>query len=265
MMKKLQIFQVDAFAKNVFEGNPAAVCQLDEWLNDELLLKIAQENNLAETAFFVELEGGFHIRWFTPTDEVPLCGHATLASAFVILTELEPARDSVSFESKSGPLYVRRQGDIFVMDFPKYELTPVPNPPEDLIRGLGVQSQEVFVFDADPNYYVILPNEDAVRAVEPDMDMISRLHPYGVVITAPGERTDCVSRCFAPSYGIPEDQVTGSIHCALVPYWAERLKKSKIHAYQASKRGGDLYCELDEGRVLIGGYAVKFMTGNIFI
>jgi len=185
----------------------------------------------------------------------------------VILTELEPERESVRFESKSGTLYVKRDGEMFVMDFPAYELTPAPTPPDDLIRGLGlkVSPQEVYRYDADPNYYLVLSDEKAIRAVKPDMEMIAKLHPHGVVVTAPGEGYDCVSRCFAPSYEIPEDHVTGSIHCALVPYWAGRLGKSKIHAYQASERGGELFCEFDGERVFIGGYVVKYLVGEISI
>ncbi len=260
-----QIYQIDAFAEKVFHGNPAAVCPLEHWLGDTILQRIAQENYLAETAFFVPKENGFQIRWFTPTQEVPLCGHATLAAAFVIFTELEPERRSIQFESKSGPLQVTRQGGLLEMDFPAYVMTPCQNPPDKLLKGLKGQVQEVFVVEEDPNYYGILKTEDEVYGIEPDLNLIEQLHPYGVVITAPGRRTDCVSRCFAPSYGIPEDPVTGSIHSALVPYWANRLNKSKIHAYQASQRGGDLFCEHKGERVLIKGHAVKYLTGNIFI
>jgi predicted PhzF superfamily epimerase YddE/YHI9 len=264
-MKQLKIYQVDAFADNVFQGNPAAVCPLKHWFDDEILQAIAQENNLAETAFFIPRDNGFHIRWFTPTQEVPLCGHATLASAFIIFTELEPARQSIQFESKSGPLQVTRQDSLFEMDFPAYPMASCPNPPSNLLKGLRGRPQEVHVVEEDPNYYVILKSEDDVRDIEPDLNLFEQLHPYSVVVTAPGARTDCVSRYFAPSYGIPEDPVTGSIHSALVPYWANRLEKSKIHAYQASQRGGDLFCEYLGERVLIGGHAVKYLTGTIYI
>lgn len=264
-MKQLKIYQVDAFSDSVFQGNPAAVCPLEHWFDDEILQAIAQENNLAETAFFIPKDNGFHIRWFTPMQEVPLCGHATLASAFTIFTELEPSRQSIQFESKSGPLLVTRQGSLFEMDFPAYPMTPCPSPPSSLLKGLRERPQEVYVVEEDPNYYVILNSEDDVRGIEPDLNLFEQLHPYGVVVTAPGARTDCVSRCFAPSYGIPEDPVTGSIHSALVPYWANRLQKSKIHAYQASQRGGDLFCEFLGERVLIGGHAVKYLTGTIYI
>lgn len=261
----IQIFQIDAFTQNIFQGNPAAVCPLDQWLDDKMLQAIAQENNLAETAFFVPTDQGFHIRWFTPRHEVPLCGHATLASAFVIFTELEKERVSVRFESKSGPLIVTRKGLLLVMDFPAYHMTPCLDPPELLLQGLKQNSQEVFFVEGDPNYYAVFATEDEVRTIKPDLDILEQLHPYAVVVTAPGKKTDCVSRYFAPSFGIPEDPVTGSIHSALVPYWAARLKKSKIHAYQASQRGGDLFCEYPGKRVLIGGYAVKYLTGMISI
>ncbi len=264
-MKQFKIYQIDAFADSIFQGNPAAVCPLEHWFDDEILQAIAQENNLAETAFFIPRDNGFHIRWFTPTQEVPLCGPATLASAFTIFTELEPGRESIQFESKSGPLKVTRKDSLFEMDFPSHPMTSCPNPPSNLLKGLRVRPQEVHVVEEDPNYYVILKSEDDVRDIEPDLHLLERLHPFSVVVTAPGTRTDCVSRYFAPSYGIPEDPVTGSIHSALVPYWANRLQKTKIHAYQASQRGGDLFCEYLGERVLIGGHAVKYLTGTIYI
>lgn len=264
-MQQIQIYQIDAFADRVFHGNPAAVCPLEHWLDDEILQAIAQENNLAETAFFIPTDQGFHIRWFTPKFEVPLCGHATLASAFVIFTELEPERQSIQFESISGILQVTRKGSMFELDFPAYDMLPCQSPPENLLKSLKVQPQELFLVESDPNYYIILPNENEVRSFEPDLTTMEQLHPYGVVITAPGIHSDCISRYFAPSYGIPEDPVTGSIHSALVPYWSNQLNKPKIHAYQASQRGGDLYCEYQGKRVLIRGHAVKFLTGNINI
>ncbi len=264
-MKQLQIFQIDAFTQHVFAGNPAAVCPLEKWLDDSTLQAIAQENNLAETAFFIPTDQGFHIRWFTPRHEVPLCGHATLASAFVIFTEIKKELKSVRFESKSGPLIVTRKDLLLVMDFPAYPMIPCQNPPKLLLQGLRQQPREIFVVKEDPNYYAVFETQEQVRTLKPDLHLIEQLHPYAVVVTAPGKKTDCVSRYFAPSYGIAEDPVTGSIHCALVPYWANQLKKSKIHACQASQRGGDLFCKLMEERVLIGGYAVKYMTGMISI
>jgi len=259
------MFQIDAFTKDVFSGNPAAVCPLEKWLADTTLQAIAQENNLAETAFFVPTDNGFHIRWFTPRHEVPLCGHATLAAAFVIFTEIEKKLTSVRFESKSGLLVVQRKNSLLEMDFPAYQMIPCQNPPKQLLHGLAHHARDIFIVEEDPNYYVVFKTEDEVLAIEPDLNSIGQLHPYAVVVTAPGNRTDCVSRYFAPSYGIDEDPVTGSIHSALVPYWTNQLKKTKIHAYQASQRGGDLFCKYTGKRVLIGGYAVKYMTGMLYI
>jgi len=262
-MQQLQLSQIDAFANEVFHGNPASVCPLEKWLDDTTLQVIARENNLAETAFFVPKDNGFHIRWFTPKQEVPLCGHATLASAFVIFTELDPKRQWVRFESRSGPLQVMRKGSLLTMDFPAFPVKPCHNPPDISGQGLNIKPQEVFSVEEDPNYYAIFGVEDEVLAIEPELNLLEQLHPYGVVVTAPGKSSDCVSRYFAPSYSIPEDPVTGSIHCALVPYWARRLNKSQIYAYQASPRGGELYCEDKGQRVLIGGNAVKYFAGNI--
>lgn len=262
-MAQLELFQIDAFTKVPFHGNPAAVCPLEEWLDDGTLQAIAQENNLAETAFFVPREGDFHIRWFTPRHEVPLCGHATLASAFVIFTELDPERQSVRFESKSGPLQVIRQGSLLTMDFPAFRMRVCQSPPAALSQGLREKPEAVYSVDADSNYYAVYPREELVRCIDPDFSLLEQLHPYGVAVTAPGKGVDSVSRYFAPSHGIPEDPVTGSIHCALVPYWAERLKKSEIRAYQASARGGELICEDRGDRVHIGGHAVKYLAGTI--
>lgn len=264
-MPKLQLFQIDAFATSLFKGNPAAVCPLDIWLDDSMLQAIAQENNLSETAFFVPQGDDYHIRWFTPVHEAPLCGHATLASAFVVFTELDPRRQSVRFESKSGTLEVTREDSLLRMDFPAFQMEPCQHPPDSLLKGLGKQPQAVYRVEADPNYYAILETEAEIHALQPNLSLLEEVDPYGVVVTAPGQNSDCVSRYFAPSYGIPEDPVTGSIHSALVPYWAKQLNKSKIHAHQASARGGELFCEDRGDRVSIGGYAVKYLTGTIFI
>lgn len=264
-MQSFRIYQVDAFTDDIFLGNPAAVCPLDSWLNEAVMQAIAMENNLSETAFLVAEDGGYRIRWFTPSEEVPLCGHATLASAFVVFNELEPDRDNVSFQSHSGELIVQREGKMLIMDFPAYTMQPVADPPVDLIRGLNIQPQEVFAVNQVPNYYALYDTEDQVLSIAPDFKIIEQLHPYGVVVTAPGADSDCVSRYFVPGFGIPEDPVTGSIHSALVPFWADRLNKKRIHARQVSRRGGELFCEDGETRVLIGGYAVKYLEGNIYI
>ena len=264
-MKILRIFQIDAFASDIFVGNPAAVCPLDSWLQESVMQAIAAENNLSETAFLVPEVDGYRIRWFTPREEVPLCGHATLASAFVVFTELEPGKDSVRFQSRSGELIVQRDGKLLNMDFPAYEMERCPEPPADLLLGLNVEPLEVFAVHSNPNYYVLYETEDQVRSITPDFKIIERLHPYGVIVTAPGTDSDCASRYFVPGFGIPEDPVTGSIHSALIPFWAERLHKKKIHARQVSHRGGELYCEDRGTRVQIGGYAVKYLEGTITI
>jgi PhzF family phenazine biosynthesis protein len=264
-MKTLQIFQIDAFTKELFGGNPAAVCPLDNWLDDDILIAIAAENNLPETAFFVPQGDDFHIRWFTPTQEVVLCGHATLASAFVILNELDPSRDAVRFSSKSGPLSVSSDGDMLTMNFPAWRLKACEKVPDALVRGLGKTPVETWAVETDDNYYAVYETEDDVRAITPDFELLKQLHPAGVVVTAPGDRSDCASRYFAPSYGIPEDPATGSIHCGLTPYWARRLGKERIHARQVSKRGAHLWCHDLGDRVSISGHAIKYLEGTVSV
>jgi len=259
---KLKLYQIDTFADRVFRGNPAAVIPLDDWLDDSIMQAIAAENNLSETAFFVPKENGYHLRWFSPVQEVPFCGHATLASAFVIFHILGAPDQSIRFETLSGELAVTKDGDLFVMDFPRMELIPC-EAPAYLLDGLGNKPTEIFRVDADPNYYAVYPSEEDVRSISPDLRALEQLHPYGVVITAPGKTADIISRYFAPSYGIPEDPVTGSIHAALVPYWSERLGKPKLHAWQVSQRGGELFCEDRQDRVLVAGRGVKFLEGEI--
>ncbi len=261
----LSLFQIDAFTKEVFRGNPAAVCPLTEWLADHLLQAIAEENNLAETAFFVPKAGDYHLRWFTPRLEVDLCGHATLASAFVIFTELEPSREQVRFESRSGPLFVRRDKERLTMDFPAWGLEPCRQPPKALLEGLGKQPQEIFSVTPSPNYFAVYNSEAEVLSIRPNLALLETLHPHGVIVTAPGDNSDCASRYFVPSYGIPEDPVTGSIHSALTPYWAKRLNKKTIHARQVSSRRGDLFCEDRGQRVEISGHAVKYLEGKIYL
>lgn len=264
-MKQFRLFQIDTFASDVFRGNPAAVCPLESWLDDATLQAIAQENNLAETSFFIPQGREFHLRWFTPRHEVDLCGHATLAAAFVIFNELDTARQLVRFESRSGSLWVKRDGSLLTMDFPALRMESCENPPQVLLQGLGKPPQEVFVVDADSNYFAIYDSEEEVVSLQPYLGLLEQLHPRGVAVSAVGNRSDCASRYFAPSYGIPEDPVTGSIHCALVPFWAERLKKSHIHARQVSARGGELFCENKGNRVSISGHAIKYLEGNIYI
>jgi len=258
---KIPLFQIDAFSDRVFAGNPAAVCPLDQWLEDPVLQAIAAENNLSETAFIVRSGAGYEIRWFTPQQEVDLCGHATLAAGFVVLRELEPERQAVTFASKSGPLEVQKQGERLLMSFPVRSPTPCPSP-AGLEAGLGRQPSEVLW--AANNYLAVYDQAAAIRGLTPDFERLRQLDCHGVIVTARGEGTvDFVSRYFAPQVGIPEDPVTGSAHCTLVPYWAERLGKTQVHARQVSARGGDLFCELQGEAVLIAGEAVKYLAGTI--
>lgn len=258
---KIKQYQVDAFTMQVFGGNPAAVCPLDAWLDDELLQSIAAENNLSETAFFVKTKTGFHLRWFTPVTEVNLCGHATLATAHVIFEHLGYPEPTIHFETHSGTLTVERQGVMLVMDLPS---APPKSciAPEALLAGLGKQPVEVHAAD---DYFAVFDSEDTVRAIKPDFVKLSALDLRGVVVTARGKDVDFVSRFFAPKFGIPEDPVTGSAHCELTPYWSAKLGKQILSARQISKRGGDIRCELKGNRVGLAGHAVTFMEAEIFI
>jgi PhzF family phenazine biosynthesis protein len=256
---RIPIYQVDAFASRVFTGNPAAVCPLEKWLPDEEMQAIAAENNLAETAFFVPNGEGYHLRWFTPTVEVDLCGHATLASAFVILNKLTPAAKSVQFLTKSGKLAVTRDGDLLSLDFPARPAVECEGHP-GLVAALGGRPEKVL---AARDYLVVYATETELRSLKPDMDGLAKLDLFAVIATAPGKDLDFISRFFAPAQGIPEDPVTGSSHCTLIPYWSARLGKKKLHAYQASPRGGELWCEDRGERVRISGKAVQFLEGSI--
>jgi PhzF family phenazine biosynthesis protein len=257
---KIKQYQVDAFAARVFEGNPAAVCPLDSWLDDALLQAIAQENNLSETAFFVPGAKGFELRWFTPVDEVDLCGHATLATAHVIFEILGYGGPVVAFETRSGELFVRKKGNLLQMDFPAQPPAPC-RVPENLVGGLGgLRPIEVL---AASDYMAVFDSEATIHAIRPDHTLLGTLDLRGLIVTAPGDEVDFVSRFFAPQLGIPEDPVTGSAHCVLAPYWADRLGKENLTARQVSKRGGSLTCEVEGDRVLISGGAVMFMEAEI--
>lgn len=256
------IYKLDSFTTRRFSGNPAAVMPMAEFPSDEVLQAIAAENNLAETAFFVREGDDYHLRWFTPAVEVPLCGHATLASAAVVMERLEPNRSSVVFHSKSGPLTVTRRGAAYIMDFPSRpsELTVAPR---ELTAALGVAPVEVLVDSF--NYLAVLEHPDLVRRLTPDFAAIARMDRGGVIVTAPGDGPyDCVSRYFAPAKGIPEDPVTGGAHCALTPYWTSRLGKSEIRAYQASSRGGEMTCRISPSRdrVELEGHCVFYLEGE---
>ncbi|MBP2228499.1 PhzF family phenazine biosynthesis protein [Azospirillum agricola] len=262
---RLPIYQVDAFTDRVFAGNPAAVVPLESWLPDEQLQAIAAENNLAETAYFLRSGDVFELRWFTPAVEVDLCGHATLATAFVISTLLEPGRDRLDFVTRqAGTLTVTRSGDLFTLDFPSRPAEPVAAPDPGLAAALGGPAPVAVLAARD--YLVVYEDEAAVRALSPDMAALAKLDRYAVCATAPGaDGVDFVSRFFAPAQGIPEDPVTGSAHCTLIPYWAERLGKTALSARQVSARGGELACALAGDRVRIGGKAVLYLEGAITV
>lgn len=257
------IFQIDAFTTKRFAGNPAAVLTMESFLDDAVLQAIAAENNLAETAFLVPDGGDYRLRWFTPTVEVPLCGHATLASAAVVMERLEPGRSRVVFHSASGPLTVTRKDAGYVMDFPARLSTPVATP-SGLAEALGVAPVEV-VADAF-NYLALLESAQLVRELSPDMAAIAGMDRSGVIVTAPGDGAyDFVSRYFAPAKGIMEDPVTGGAHCALAPYWAKRLNKTTFRAYQASRRGGEIICRLVGDRIELEGACVFYLEGEVQI
>ncbi|GAB3396442.1 PhzF family phenazine biosynthesis protein [Azotobacter armeniacus] len=256
---RLKQYQVDAFATRVFEGNPAAVCPLDNWLDDSLLQAIANENNLSETAFFVPTERGFYLRWFTPIAEVDLCGHATLAAAHVLFEILGFPKKQITFQTKSGELVVESKEGLLTMNFPARP--PILRPIFDaLVDALGRTPQEVWTAN---DYIAVFESEEIVRSIAPDFAKLQELDLRGVIVTAPGKDVDFVSRFFAPKIGVPEDPVTGAAHCELTPYWAQRLGKNTFEARQVSARGGRLSCQLEENRVILAGKAVTFMVGEI--
>jgi PhzF family phenazine biosynthesis protein len=259
---KLRLFQIDAFASRVFAGNPAAVVPLEAWLDDATLQSIATENNLSETAFLVGGGGDYHIRWMTPAAEVDLCGHATLASGWVVFHELEPGLKDVAFQSKSGPLGVTAKGDRLALDFPSRPPEPSAASAGPLGDALGRAPAAVL---ASRDLMAVYERDEEVRGLVPDMGKLAAFEVTGVMATAPGTDCDFVSRFFAPAVGIPEDPVTGSAHSTLVPYWADRLGRTALHARQISRRGGELFCELRGDRVEIAGHAVKYLEGTIEI
>lgn len=260
---KLDIYQVDAFTSVPFKGNPAAVVPLDSWLDDEVLLNIAAENNLAETAFFVKDGDAFELRWFTPTVEMPLCGHATLASAYVLFEELGFEGETIRFKTrKRGDLNVSRNGDRFVLDFPAYPMTEIE--PIEMLVNAEVPPLKYWE-SQDNMLFLLLKDQKAVETLEPDMSDVLKLPYDEMIIMAKGDDCDFVSRMFAPKIGIPEDPVTGAIHCSLIPHWAGELGKNQLFARQVSPRGGELYCELVGDRVRIGGNAVLYLKGEIYV
>jgi len=254
-------YHVDAFTGRLFSGNPAGVCLLADWLPDAALQSIGAENNLAETAFVVQRESAFDLRWFTPTVEVDLCGHATLASAHVIFQQLGYRSPLIRFQTRSGELTVTRTEDLLELNFPSRPAAPC-HAPSDLIEGLGATPN--FTAKAR-DYLAVFDSEETVRNLKPDLAVLARLDSPGIIATAPGATSDFVSRFFAPQLGIPEDPVTGAAHCTLIPYWAERLKRVKLRALQVSARGGELLCENRGERVGIAGRAVTYSSGFIHV
>ncbi len=256
---KIPIYQVDAFTDKLFGGNPAAVCPLEEWLSPELMQNIAAENNLSETAFFLRKEKIFELRWFTPLIEVDLCGHATLASAHVLFNHLGYNEELITFSTVSGELRVAKTNGRLTLDFP----STLPSPAEieeELIQGLGLRPIEVY---KSRDYLAVFGSEADILSLKPDFDILRKLDCLGIIVSAKGKSCDFVSRFFAPAVGIDEDPVTGSAHTTLIPFWAERLKKNTLHAFQLSRRKGELFCEYAGDRVKIGGHAVTFFMGEV--
>ena len=259
---KIPIYQVDAFTSEIFKGNPAAVCPLKNWLPDKIMQEIAKENNLSETAFFINKNNTFDIRWFTPVSELDLAGHPTLATAHVIIKELNFQLDKIIFKTEIGDtLTVTKENNLFIMNFPS-------RPPEldknieAVSEALGKKPLELF---RNRDAVAVFKNEEDIKSMTPSMDKLKKLDYPAVIVTAPGEKVDFVSRNFAPKLGIPEDPVTGSAHCELIPYWSKILNKKELLANQISERGGKLYCTHNEDRVTIGGEAVTFLRGQIEI
>jgi PhzF family phenazine biosynthesis protein len=261
---KLPIYIADAFTTNVFGGNPAAICPLHEWLPDKTMQSLAAENNLSETAFIIEEDDHYRIKWFTPTTEVNLCGHATLASAHIFYTELGHTKPEIWFESKSGLLKVARQNNnTYTLDFPSNLPQPVTEIPVGLFEGLGIEHATVFNTSFD--YMIVLPSQRAIENLKPNFSALAKVKARGVITTAKGNDADFVSRCFYPQSGVNEDPVTGSAHTIMVPYWAKELNKNRFKAIQLSKRRGFLDCELKNNRVLMSGGAVTYMRGEYII
>lgn len=256
---ELELFQIDAFSSQPFGGNPAAVCPLSEWLDDSVLQSIASENNLSETAFFVKDSDVYTIRWFTPTSEIDLCGHATLASGYVLLNFISPDLNEIQFSSQSGSLGVARNGNRYTLNFPARPGRPV-DCPTALREALGRAPLETYLAKS---YVAVFDDADLVREITPDILKFTELDSEGVFVTARGKDCDFVSRCFFPRIGIPEDPVTGAAHCTLVPYWANRFQKNSFFCRQLSARGGELWCELQGERVKISGHCALYLRGNI--
>lgn len=257
---KINIFQVDAFTSRVFKGNPAAVCVMDKWLEEDVMQRIALENNLSETAFVVKEGDNYRIRWFTPKLEVDLCGHATLASSHVLFNHLGFSEPVIKFISKSGELLVRKENDLIILDFPADEPSP-SDVPQVLIDGLGIEPVETYRGRSD--YMLVYKDQSDIERISPDFGKIVQAKARGVIVTAKGDNSDFVSRFFAPQSGVDEDPVTGSAHTVMIPYWSKRLNRSDLSAVQLSKRQGFIRCRFLGDRVEIAGTAVTYLTGTI--
>ena len=259
---KIPIYQVDAFADSIFSGNPAAVCPLENWLEDAIMQKIAMENNLSETAFFVKEKKGYHIRWFTPAVEVNLCGHATLATAHVLFNHLQIGVNMIEFNSRSGILKVRANGKQYIMDFPTDQISR-QDPPDEIINSIGIRPESSWKGRED--FMLVYEHQSIIENIKPDFKALAGSTGRGIIVTAPGRDVDFVSRFFAPQAGIDEDPVTGSAHTTLTPYWSERLDKKELKARQVSKRGGTVFCKYMNQRVEISGSANTYMSGEIIL
>ncbi|MEM9885297.1 MAG: PhzF family phenazine biosynthesis protein [Bacteroidota bacterium] len=259
-----KLYQVDAFTNRLFKGNPAAVVPLDQWLSNEELQAIASENNLSETAFTIPKGDDFELRWFTPAAEVRLCGHATLATAYVFFHELNYNRNNIRFYTKSGWLNVRKEGDYLSMDFPADVIVEANHQKIIVQQALNIDAIKA-LYEGKDDYLVILEDQSAVEKVQPDFRAVAAIEKRGVIVSAKGKETDFVSRCFFPRYGIDEDPVTGSAHTTMTPYWAKMLQKNTLTARQISKRSGDLICSFQKDRVLLKGQAKLYMKGEIYI
>lgn len=260
-MTSYPIYQVDAFTSQLFRGNPAAVCPLEKWLPDEAMQKLAAENNLSETAFFVNEGSQYHIRWFTPEFEIDLCGHATLASAYVIFNHLNHPSDLIRFTCKSGMLEVTKKEDLIELNFPARMPQPA-TAPEALLKGLNIAPSKVF---KSRDYFLVYDDESQIPAIVPDFNYLNKIDTIGVIVTARGREVDFVSRFFVPNSVIGEDPVTGSAHCNLIPYWAQQLNKTTFTARQLSARQGELFCEHKGERVIIAGHAALYLKGEYYL
>lgn len=254
-------YVVDAFSDRIFAGNPAAICVLDRWLSDDVMLFMAMENNLSETAFAVKEGEHYRLRWFTPGGEIDLCGHATLACAYVILNRIETAKQQVLFHTLSGDLTVSKSGDLYEMDFPAYRLKRV-DVTEKMAEAMGAAPKEAYL---GRDLLCVFDHEYTVLQLKPDLALVKELEGLLLHVTAPGRDTDCVSRSFAPKLNVPEDPVCGSGHCHIIPYWADRLGQKDIVAYQASQRGGTLYCKMEGDRVMLAGKAALYSVADVYI